>query len=677
MAKPKPKQQTTPPQKTPPDREAGEPRTGIVGPALYALGIVGLVIAMGASGALIVKSFTGAALAGCGAGGGCDQVYQTWAGRIPGTAVSVSVPGFAFFLSALVWWAMSTKGVSNALRWWARLGGLASVFYIIVMFMLKSQGEINALCVYCLAAHIGNFVFVAACELRGRSVPTPALVPGHALAAITALVVVGGGLAAADQVNRDRIADKEEDTFTDNWKNGEVTLVAGESTYGPDNLFTGRYIHGPEQAKARIVIFSDYQCPDCRQIEKKVFEVLAKYPNDVHFSAKHSPMDGDCNVNIRRFPTNKHPSACESARLAEAAGLLGGPEAFYSVHEWLFDDNVKGQILSSTPSGMEEVGTIHPSVFGHVAGLTGLDPVAVQNAVAAADDNGINAAIESDIDEAQRLGLFFTPMVFVNGKQVKAFRAFNYGAIERAVEAVLAEEPPAKGPGGDGDDRPAMACEKWLDDYYPPDDDFTSRSMAFKKVADHLLLAHPRGYARGADESAPIVVHFWGNLALEDNRKAARAMVDAVESRGDVRFIFHHYGMTTACNPENTNPKPEYAQTCLASWALEAAGQLGGEDAFWAMFDWQLDNATLDITEADLRDAARAIGLDPGLLVATVNTQSVQQIVSSNSVHYRTKVLIPAIPGVVVNGYRASKATVDGCPDYVDRLLERALTVPR
>src|SRR6185295_4441596 len=79
-------------------------------------------------------------------------------------------------------------------------------------------------------------------------------------------------------------------------------------------LFTGRYRMGPEVAPIRVVMFTGYQCPDCRKMEPQVEELL-KTRKDVSISIKHFPFCPDCN----RHTPMMQPNGCWAARAAEAA----------------------------------------------------------------------------------------------------------------------------------------------------------------------------------------------------------------------------------------------------------------------------------------------------------------------------------------------------------------------
>src|SRR5690606_14924247 len=110
-----------------------------------------------------------------------------------------------------------------------------------------------------------------------------------------------------------------------------------EELWGEEG-FRGRYVHGPEEAAIRVVMFTDYQCPDCNRIESEI-EPILKQRDDISLSVMHFPFcrnaDGGkiCN---KYAPRDLHANACRAARAAEAAGIVGGNAAFCDMHFWVF-----------------------------------------------------------------------------------------------------------------------------------------------------------------------------------------------------------------------------------------------------------------------------------------------------------------------------------------------------
>ena len=90
----------------------------------------------------------------------------------------------------------------------------------------------------------------------------------------------------------------------------------------------------------------------------------------------------------------------------------------------------------------------------------------------------------------------------------------------------------------------------------------------------------------------------------------------------------------------------------------EAAGRLGGPDAFWKMHQWLLDHQG-QFTETAARQAAVALGLDPGKLAAEIDSKAVREAVDGD---------IAAGAAAGIQGRRASSSASGSCPARNPRL---------
>ena len=76
-------------------------------------------------------------------------------------------------------------------------------------------------------------------------------------------------------------------------------------------LLEARHRFGPEDAAIQIVMFTDYQCPDCYRIEKQLDDLVAANA-DISVSVKHFPLE--------RYYTPKEFK--ELGDIAKAKGFL-------------------------------------------------------------------------------------------------------------------------------------------------------------------------------------------------------------------------------------------------------------------------------------------------------------------------------------------------------------------
>lgn len=80
------------------------------------------------------------------------------------------------------------------------------------------------------------------------------------------------------------------------------------------------YIIGDEKAPIEVIIFSDYQCPICREAYKELKVIIQQYKSQVKFVIKHFPLDKECNKDMEE---QLHPGACISAIAAICAKKFG------------------------------------------------------------------------------------------------------------------------------------------------------------------------------------------------------------------------------------------------------------------------------------------------------------------------------------------------------------------
>lgn len=88
--------------------------------------------------------------------------------------------------------------------------------------------------------------------------------------------------------------------------------------------------YGAEQPKVTIAIFSDFECPFCRRVDKLIAPVLETYADRVEIRFFNFPLDNACN---RTVPQQMHANACKMARAvicaSEQCGLLQCTNALF------------------------------------------------------------------------------------------------------------------------------------------------------------------------------------------------------------------------------------------------------------------------------------------------------------------------------------------------------------
>lgn len=574
--------------------------------------------ALVASGMLVAEHLGGLSLPGCGEGGGCAAATRSVWGRVPGVGWPVSHVGAAFFGAMVV---AVFRGGLREVRGVARVGAAVSLCYLGVIFAEQ------LLCFYCIATHIANLlacVIVEWATRRDSSVGRPAT------ALIGACFAIFTGLLAAAEWNAQRvaaaraelelaestqklIAAASQPASSATTRNGAATrtttsaattMTAPPTPTASRPVFTGRYRLGPERAAIRVVVFSDYQCQACRQIEGEL-RALQRERGDLSISAKQFPVATGCNPHITR---TMHVNACWAARAAEAAGLLRGNDGFWEMHFKLFDRG--GSFTQAELRAMVTEMGYDAAQFE--ATMTGPETL---------------RRVRADCDEAMELGMRQTPMIFINGVEFRGWEAPN--ALRRAVDALAATNPPSATAAAD---RPAGAIEKLVEDW---------RQQPIRTIPQV-----GRGYGLGPD-NAPVQVVIAMDYTVPGVAPLDESVRAAVARRGDVRYTIVHYPANADCNP-GIPATIRNEKACWAARAVEAAGRAGGEEAFWRVHAWLLANQGC-FTDAELLSAAPELGVDAALLREALGDASLGSVVRADAMSLRT-LNIGAIPTLYING---------------------------
>jgi predicted DsbA family dithiol-disulfide isomerase len=160
---------------------------------------------------------------------------------------------------------------------------------------------------------------------------------------------------------------------------------------------------GPANAKVTIVVFSDFQCPYCRQFAKTIREQIPKkYPNDVRIEFQDFPI------------ASIHKWAQAAAEASHCVGE-GNNEAFWKFHDWIFEHQEEITAGNVKDKSMEFAKTI------------GVDPAKVGACI---DGHAGAGPVKAGLQAGQELSVQQTPTSFVNGRMVSgALKAEDLATI--------------------------------------------------------------------------------------------------------------------------------------------------------------------------------------------------------------------------------------------------------
>jgi protein-disulfide isomerase len=170
---------------------------------------------------------------------------------------------------------------------------------------------------------------------------------------------------------------------------------------------------GPADAHVTVVIFSDFQCPHCRELASILATVIPEYPQ-VRFVFKDFPL------------TQIHPWA-ESAAIGARCAYMQSPKAFAPVDTQIFAEQ---DILSAENIWEKLI---------YYATQAGLDPEAFKTCMSSPE---AKAAVDASHQEGEALSITSTPTVFVNGHPLIGG---DKATLDQYIKYELSA-PPAKSP---------------------------------------------------------------------------------------------------------------------------------------------------------------------------------------------------------------------------------------
>jgi Na+/H+ antiporter NhaA len=160
------------------------------------------------------------------------------------------------------------------------------------------------------------------------------------------------------------------------------------------------HIRGPLDAPLTLVEYGDLECPFCGAATGVVAGLRERYGDRLRYVFRHLPLD------------DVHPHARLAAEAMEAAGAQG---RFWEMHDRLFAEQDR--------LGLDDL-------VGHAQAL-GID---AERFLESLRDGVHEAAIEADVDTAERSGVTGTPTFFVNGERVRG--PHDGQALQQALDSV-------------------------------------------------------------------------------------------------------------------------------------------------------------------------------------------------------------------------------------------------
>jgi protein-disulfide isomerase len=157
---------------------------------------------------------------------------------------------------------------------------------------------------------------------------------------------------------------------------------------------------GPGEAPVKVVEYSDFLCPFCRNLAGALSSFLTQAGGRVQIFYKHYPLEKACNPNLQR---TAHEGAC---LLAQGAICAQDQSKFWAYHDRVF----------ARP--MERATRADVTRFANEGGLDGAAFGACLDAPKTRD------RLTAQIAEAKRVGVESTPTLLINGKKLPRINDF-------------------------------------------------------------------------------------------------------------------------------------------------------------------------------------------------------------------------------------------------------------
>jgi len=146
---------------------------------------------------------------------------------------------------------------------------------------------------------------------------------------------------------------------------------------------------GNQNAKVRLEVFNDYQCPSCTIFNEKLKIFESKFSNDLQITFRHFPL------------TMIHKNAMSAAQAVEAAGMQG---KFWEMSDLILEEQQKWATKESAEK-----------MFVKYARKLGLD---IEKFKSDLESETVKNRIDADVKRAKSLSLSGTPTVLLNDRKL-------------------------------------------------------------------------------------------------------------------------------------------------------------------------------------------------------------------------------------------------------------------
>jgi len=178
---------------------------------------------------------------------------------------------------------------------------------------------------------------------------------------------------------------------------------------------------GTSGAPVVLVVFSDLQCPHCKEEANMLRQnLIAAYPKEVRLYFKDYPIE------------SLHPWA-RPAAIAGRCVFKQQPDDFWGFHDYVFGHQ---ETIS--------LDTLKNNVMEWAKGVKDLDALQLGQCM---DTKATDAEVEAEIAEARTLDINGTPTLFINGRRIP--NSIDWQNLKLIIDSEIEYQKTAKNAGDD------------------------------------------------------------------------------------------------------------------------------------------------------------------------------------------------------------------------------------
>ena len=247
--------------------------------------------------------------------------------------------------------------------------------------------------------------------------------------------------------------------------------------------------------------------------------------------------------------------------------------------------------------------------------------------------------VKSDSNDGYALGVYYTPMVFVNGVEYLWYYG-DAGSLVSVIDGVAEKI----NRGEVTTVAPPSAADKLVEDW---------------RVRRTRTLPGENDVSWLGGGSVDFLV--WSDYQADITKEIDSEIKDLIKRNPDVRYAFRHYPIDESCNAGVSGASTKYEGSCYLAKLVEAVDVLSGDGPRWSMHDWIIAQpAPVDLTLA-LEQASLLSGVDKSVVLDVtlgidVNGRMRADILSKNVV-WRKNIPVLMIDGRFVPRWKNNEVS--------------------